>query len=76
MARDPAERVIAELAASVAPAEDAQAFSSVVDVARRITCTRDPFDPIISAQALAASAVLATADQRIRTALPQLTTWD
>jgi len=58
-----------DLAISVSP------FSSVVRVAIGLRWTRDPFDRLIAAQAVADGVPLLTADQRIRAHL-DLAVWD
>lgn len=72
---DTSERIIAELMSALGLTEDAQPFGRVIDVAGRVAFTRDPFDRIIVAQALAAGAELATKDERIRAAFPTHTIW-
>ncbi|MCE3290874.1 MAG: hypothetical protein K0R83_2886, partial [Caulobacter sp.] len=42
----------------------------VVSAARTLTCTRDPFDRLICAAAIADGVGLVTADRRIRQHLP------
>lgn len=73
---DEPRRLLAELATATGLAEDAQPFARVVDLAERMTFTRDPFDRIIVAQALAARDLLVTKDERIRAAYPVQTIWD
>lgn len=50
-------------------------FAGVVGAATRLTWTRDPFDRLICAQAVAENAILLTKDRAIRTHLP-LARWD
>ncbi|MDP2432311.1 MAG: hypothetical protein Q8O33_09780 [Pseudomonadota bacterium] len=45
-------------------------YGRVVDAAERIDWTRDPFDRLIVAQAMAADAALVTADHLIRDRFP------
>jgi len=70
------ERLLAGLAEMVGLAEDGTAFGLVAHLAAAQTFTRDPFDRMITAQALAAKARLATKDRIIRAAHPSLTVWD
>lgn len=69
-------RIITELENAIGLAESTLAFGRVIDLAERATFTRDPFDRIITAQALYARASLATKDARIRAAHPADTVWD
>ncbi len=48
-------------------------LASVAQAAAGLSWTRDPFDRLISAQAIAADAQLLTADQTILAHLPQAT---
>ncbi|QDP98322.1 type II toxin-antitoxin system VapC family toxin [Microlunatus elymi] len=73
---DTPDRIVGELATAVGLAEDAQSFSRVIEVAQRESFTRDPFDRIIVAQALAAHDQLATKDERILAAYPDNALWD
>lgn len=73
---DPPDRIIGELLTTVGLTEDTQPFSRVIDVAERVSVTRDPFDRIIIAQALAAKNALATKDERILAAYPEQTVWE
>lgn len=73
---DPPEQIIGELAAAVGLTEDARPFSRVIDMAQRVTFTRDPFDRIITAQALVAGDALASKDGRISAAYPDHVVWD
>jgi PIN domain nuclease of toxin-antitoxin system len=45
-------------------------FEKIVDAARPLTWTRDPFDRLIAASAIAEGAALVTADRMIRRHLP------
>ncbi|WP_141015572.1 PIN domain-containing protein [Nocardioides sambongensis] len=71
-----AERVLDGLARLIGVVEDATPFSDVVAVAAQVGWTRDVFDRMIAAQALAAGAHLATRDRVIRAAIPEHTLWD
>ncbi len=73
---DEPRRILAELATAMGLVEDAQPFGRVVDLAERMTFTRDPFDRIIVAQALAARDLLVTKDERILAAHPDQAIWD
>lgn len=73
---DAPERILGELARAVGLTEDTQPFGRVIDVAQRVTFTRDPFDRIITAQAVAAKDELATKDEHILAAYPKHTVWD
>lgn len=73
---DEPRRVLGELATAIGLKEDDQPFGRVVDLAERMTFTRDPFDRIIVAQALAARDLLVTKDERILAAYPAQTLWD
>lgn len=72
---DSPEQILGELASAAGLAEDRSPFSRVVDVARRVGFTRDPFDRLITAQAVAANGILATKDERILAAFPGQTVW-
>ncbi len=50
-------------------------FASVIDAARQLTWTRDPFDRVIAGQAVAEGAWLLTADETILDKL-DLAVWD
>lgn len=73
---EPPDKIVAELASSMGLLPDSQPFSRVIAEAERATFTRDPFDRIIVAQALAAGAPLATKDERISAAYPAHTVWE
>lgn len=73
---DDSERIVSELSAAVGLTEDDQPFSRVVELAERVTFTRDPFDRLIVSQALAAKDPLVTKDERIRRAYAEQTLWD
>ena len=68
--RPTAETVLAELARTLGLTTSTASCSIVVGAARELTWTRDPFDRLIVANALADRADLITADQRIREHLP------
>jgi len=72
---EPAHRILGELQRSVGLEEDDTSFARVVDVAEAFTWTRDPFDRMIAAQAVAASADLVTKDGTMRSNLPDSTLW-
>lgn len=73
---EPAHRILGELRASVGLSEDETSFADVLTAAEPFTWTRDPFDRIIAAQAVAAFADLATKDTTIRAHLPDRAVWD
>lgn len=73
---DTAERVVSGLARQIGLREDQASFAAVIAEAESMTWTRDPFDRIVAAHAIAAGAVLATSDRVIREALPEHTVWD
>ncbi len=58
--------VIGHLAADVGLAISQHPFDDVVHHAAKLSWTRDPFDRLIVAQAIAGGAPLCTADDRIR----------
>lgn len=59
--------LLTELCEPLQLRECVQPFSAVVDAAQALTWTRDPFDRLIVAQAIAAGAKLITHDENIRT---------
>jgi PIN domain nuclease of toxin-antitoxin system len=65
----PAE-LLAELAGPLNLRECDQSFAAVVGRAQSLTWTRDPFDRLIVAQAITASAKLITHDETIRMNFP------
>lgn len=73
---EPPERIVGELASAMGLTEDDCPFATVIDVARRMTFTRDPFDRIITAQAAANGDALASKDDRILAAYPDLAVWN
>ena len=62
---EPAVVLLDDLARSVGLRVSDHPFSGVVAAARDVTWTRDPFDRLIVAQAIAEDARLLTKDQRI-----------
>ncbi|MBT9590591.1 MAG: PIN domain-containing protein [Thiobacillus sp.] len=64
------EVLLSELSAKLGVAESDLPYSRVVDAAEHIDWTRDPFDRLIVAQAMAAGAALVTADHLIRDRFP------
>jgi PIN domain nuclease of toxin-antitoxin system len=64
--RVPAQEVVAELSRSVGLAIASSSWAQVVQVALPFDWTRDPFDRLIAAHAVADAASLLTADSRIR----------
>jgi PIN domain nuclease of toxin-antitoxin system len=62
----PAKKIIHELSASIGLTECRQPFGLVVSHALAIAWTRDPFDRLITAQAMAGNAVLISKDLAIR----------
>lgn len=71
---DPAEEVVSALR-TVRIVLDPTPFELVARTASTMPFTRDPFDRIIAAQAVAAGARLATKDRRLRDQLPEAI-WD
>lgn len=71
---EPSE-VLAELDHAVGLRDDTTPFAAVVDAARALGFTRDAFDRLILAQAIAAGARLATQDRRIHAAAPEVAYW-
>lgn len=64
------EVLLAELSAKLGLTESDLPYGQVMDAAERIDWTRDPFDRLIVAQAMAADASLVTADSLIRDRFP------
>jgi PIN domain nuclease of toxin-antitoxin system len=62
---DPAE-ILSELRRSIDLRECDEPFGNVASIARGLSWTRDPFDRLIVAQAVAAGARLVTRDDTIR----------
>ncbi len=60
------EVLLSELSIKLGLAESDLPYGQVVDAAEHINWTRDPFDRLIVAQAMAAGAALVTADHLIR----------
>lgn len=73
--RQPAAEVLGALGAAVGLRLSDASFASVVRTARDLGWTRDPFDRLVAAQALADRADLLTADHTIREHLPSAF-WD
>ena len=73
--REPADRVLDHLEATLGLTLSPVPFASAVAAARGLRWTRDPFDRIIVGSALAEGAELATADETIRANYP-LAAWD
>lgn len=71
----PADRVLSHLRRTIGAGEDGTALPDVVEEACRLEWTRDPFDRLIAAQAIAAGCPLATGDRILREALPDHTVW-
>ena len=74
-ARDPAPIMLLALRKSIGLEVEDISFAEVARTAVGLTWTRDPFDRMISAQAIVADAPLITADRTILANLP-LATWD
>jgi PIN domain nuclease of toxin-antitoxin system len=62
---DPADVVFAELAVTIDAAISDRPFAEVVEAARSFAWTRDPFDRLIVAAAIADGAALITADRQV-----------
>ncbi len=73
--REPGTRILDHLEATIGLVLSPVPFASAVAAARGLRWTRDPFDRLIVASALAQGAELATADAVIRANFP-LATWD
>lgn len=71
----PPDLVLAALQQAMGLTMSAAQFPVIVRHAQQLTWTRDPFDRLIVANALADGADLVTADHRIRTHLPTAV-WD
>lgn len=71
----PSGRILDELQRSLGLEIDDSTFDSVVPIAESQGWTRDPFDRLIVAQALAARAPLATKDRTIRAVLGDRAVW-
>jgi PIN domain nuclease of toxin-antitoxin system len=65
-----APTVLASLERQIGLRLDDSPFGRVVAIAHDLTWTRDPFDRLIAAQALASGAQLVTSDKTIRANLP------
>jgi PIN domain nuclease of toxin-antitoxin system len=64
------EILLTELSAKLGLTESDLPYSQVVYAAEQVDWTRDPFDRLIVAQAMAAGATLVTADRLIRDRFP------
>jgi PIN domain nuclease of toxin-antitoxin system len=73
---EPASSVQAALGAGLGVTVSAAPFAAVVQHALHVDWTRDPFDRLIVANALADGARLVTADRRIREHVPDVALWD
>lgn len=71
----PPEVVLPELRASIGLTVCGTPFRSVIAAATGLAWTRDPFDRLIGAQAIAEGETLLTKDERIRKHL-ELAVWD
>ena len=74
-ARDPVPVMLAALRQSIGLEIADVSLAALMHTAVGLTWTRNPFDRMISAQAIVADAPLITADRTIRANLP-LATWD
>lgn len=74
--REPAQRIVGELERSIGLRVDGLAFHEVVVAAERLSWTRDPFDRLIAAHALATSCELATKDGAMHHHLPGTAVWE
>ncbi len=74
-ARDPAKTMLAALRREVGVQIAEVSLNEVVQVSLDLSWTRDPFDRLIAAHAIAAGSPLLTADRTIRENLPQAV-WD
>jgi PIN domain nuclease of toxin-antitoxin system len=73
--REPGLRVLEHLEATIGLTVSPVPFVAAVAASRELRWTRDPFDRLITASALAEGAALATADATIRANFP-LAVWD
>jgi PIN domain nuclease of toxin-antitoxin system len=73
-ARDPVPMMLAALRQSIGLEIADASFAEVANAALDLNWTRDPFDRMIAAHAIAADVPLITADQTILANLP-LATW-
>ncbi|MGH3614883.1 MAG: type II toxin-antitoxin system VapC family toxin [Pseudonocardia sp.] len=71
----PSDVVLTELRRSIGLTISEAPFPSVVETATALIWTRDPFDRLISAQAVVEGEMLLTKDRRIREHL-ELARWD
>jgi len=72
---DPADVVISDLRQRIGLETADASLATVVEVARSLTWTRDPFDRLIAAQAISDGLPLLTADETIRAHLA-LAVWE
>jgi len=73
---EPAGRVLDQLEHAIGLVEAPGPFGAAVRAAESLIWTRDPFDRVIAAHALASFATLATKDEVIRRSLGAYTVWD
>jgi len=73
---EPSARILGELDRSIGVRLDDTPFADVVATAGRMAWTRDPFDRMIAAQAVATASTLATRDETMREHLPDTAVWD
>lgn len=71
----PPDTILAGLGRTLGLVTSSTPFAEVVAAATDLTWTRDPFDRLICAQALAENEILLTRDRRIRSHL-SLARWD
>jgi PIN domain nuclease of toxin-antitoxin system len=74
-ARDPVPMMLAALGKGLGLEVHDISLAELVQTAMGLSWTRDPFDRLIAAHAIAADVPLLTADRTIREHLP-LATWD
>lgn len=70
------DEILAELGRSIGLATDGTPFIDVVAAALPLDFSRDAFDRLILAHAVATGAPLVTKDERIRAAAPEGTLWE
>lgn len=71
----PPDVIVAGLSSTVGLVTSLTSFVDVIGAAKDLTWTRDPFDRLICAQAVAENAILLTKDRKIRANLT-LARWD